>query len=189
MKSVPQPTIERLIVYYRYLEKIAHFDEIEVISSHQLGQSVGASAAKVRKDLSYFGEFGCKGVGYDVKNLKKRLGEILGFNKIWSMILVGTGNLGRALVNYQEFVRMGLHFAGIFDCDLSKIGNRVGELVVKSNHEIKEVVQKREIKIAVMAVPASEAHQVGKSLVDAGIKAIWNFAPVPLKWYNLKKYN
>lgn len=181
MKDVPQPTIERLVIYYRYLKKLVAIDEEKVIPSLKLGKSVGVSAAQVRKDLSYFGEFGCKGVGYNVRTLKLCLERILGFNKSWPIILVGAGNLGRALVNYHGFKMMGFHIVEIFDCDLNKIGNRVGGLTVRSTKEIATFVNEKNIKIAVVAVPADEAQIVAEKLVDSGIKAIWNFAPVILK--------
>lgn len=181
MKGVPQPTIQRLVSYYRYLKKLVELDEEKVICSQKLGAAVGTSSAQVRKDLSYFGEFGCKGVGYDIFSLKNSLEKILGLNEGWSAILVGAGNLGRALVNYQGFKKMGLNIVGVFDCDLNKIGNKVGDLVVKSDREIAAVVDKEEAKIAILAIPDSEAQEVAEQLVDAGVKAIWNFAPVPLQ--------
>lgn len=181
MKGVPQPTIQRLVSYYRYLRKLTKIDEKEVICSKKLGKEVGTSSAQVRKDLSYFGEFGCKGVGYDVQSLKNSLEKILGLEKEWSAILVGAGNLGRALVNYQGFKKMGLNIVGVFDCDLNKIGNRVGDLVVKSDREILSVVEKEKAKIGILAIPDSEAQTVAEQLVEAGIKAIWNFAPIPLR--------
>lgn len=181
MDGVPQPTIERLVIYYRYLKKLAAHDDDKVISSLDLGHSVGVSAAQVRKDLSYFGEFGCKGVGYNVSNLKKSLEQILGFNRNWPIVLVGAGNIGRALVNYPGFKVMGLNIIAIFDCDLDKIGNRVGGLIVKSNKEIERVIKDKGVELAIIAVPVDEAQGVAEKLVKAGIKAIWNIAPVTLK--------
>lgn len=180
MIAVPQPTIERLVVYYRYLRKKSQYDEIKVVSSLQIGKNVGVSAANVRKDLSYFGEFGRKGVGYNVNNLLKRLEKILGFNKFWPIILVGTGNLGRALINYQGFEDMGFKIVAAFDCDLNKIGNRIGKITVKSVKELETIINKKRIRLAILTIPGEEAQNVVDKLVKAGIKAIWNFAPVPL---------
>ncbi len=180
-RGVPRPTIERLVTYYRYLERLVQTGEQEIVSSTQLGNGVGVSAAQVRKDLSYFGEFGYKGVGYDVQNLKNCLERILGFNQSWPIILVGTGNIGRALVNYPGFKLMGLNIVEIFDCSLDKIGNMVGNLTVRSNKEINRVVTEKKIKLAIISVPAQEAQPVAERLVNLGIKAIWNFAPVSLK--------
>ncbi|MFW5985787.1 MAG: redox-sensing transcriptional repressor Rex [Halanaerobiales bacterium] len=181
MKQVPQPTIERLITYYRYLEKISVFDEVDYISSLELGKKVGISAANVRKDFSHFGEFGCKGVGYHVDNFKRSIKKILGFDREWPMILVGVGNLGSALVNYRGFRRMGLKFVAAFDCDLNKIGNRIGNLRVRSNKELDDFVQKTGVEMAVLTVPANEAVDVANQLVRSGIRGIWNFAPVPIE--------
>ena len=181
MKGVPRATIKRLVIYYRCLSKMAKQDNHEVISSLNLGKKVGISAAKVRKDLSYFGDFGCKGVGYNVDELKRSLAKILGFNEACSMVLVGAGNLGRALVNFQEFKKMGLNIVEIFDNDLNKIGNKVGKFVVKSSKKLKKVVTEKDIEIGIIAVTPDEAQPVADKLVEAGIAAIWNFAPVSLK--------
>ncbi|ACL69060.1 redox-sensing transcriptional repressor Rex [Halothermothrix orenii] len=180
MNEVPQATIERLVVYYRYLKKMAERDLEDTISSKTLGDAVGTSAAQVRKDLSYFGEFGCKGVGYDINSLKKCLERILGFNRVREIALVGAGNLGRALVNYQGFKEMGMEIVEVFDCDIDKINNRVGRLTVRSVNEMEKIIRKRNIKTAIIAVPEEEAQGVASSLVKAGVKAIWNFAPVAL---------
>jgi redox-sensing transcriptional repressor len=181
MKGVPQPTIHRLVAYYRCLKRLAENGDETVICSSKLGEDVGTSSAQVRKDLSYFGEFGCKGVGYDIQELKKCLEKILGLNKTWSVILIGAGNLGRALINYQGFKRMGLDIVEVFDYDLDKIGNRVNYMTVKNIKDLEEVVSQRDIKIAVLAIPVDDAQQVAERLVKVGIKAIWNFAPTPLK--------
>ena len=180
MRGVPQATIKRLVIYYRYLNKISQNSEDEVISSLELGKNTGTNAAKVRKDLSYFGDFGRKGVGYDIERLKKNLGKILGCNDSCAMVLVGAGNLGRALVNYQEFKKLGLNIVDIFDNDLNKIGNRVGKFVVKSSKNLQKNKKKKNIQIGIIAVPPEEAQSVANDLVNYGIGAVWNFAPVSL---------
>ncbi len=181
MKGVPQPTIHRLVAYYRCLKRLAEKDEEKVICSKKLGEDVGASSAQVRKDLSYFGEFGCKGVGYNIHELKKCLEKILGLNKTWPVVLVGAGNLGRALLNYQGFKKMGLDITEVFDYDLDKIGNRVGNMIVKNIKDLEQLVSARDIKLAILAIPVEDAQEVAEKLVKVGIKAIWNFAPTPLK--------
>lgn len=181
MKGVPQPTLQRLVVYYRYLKKLAEMDEEKVVCSKKMGEDVGTSSAQVRKDLSYFGEFGCKGVGYEVSTLMRCLERILGVNKRWKVVLVGAGNLGRALVNYQGFNRLGIEIVEAFDNDLDKIGNRVGKLAVKNDKEMELIIRKNNIKLAILAVPGEEAQQVARRLVAAGIRAIWNFAPELLR--------
>lgn len=180
MKDVPGPTIRRLILYYRYLEELAKKDPDRKISSVALGKGVGVTATQVRKDLSYFGPLGLKGVGYEVGSLKNRLEKIIGFNRNWEVALVGAGNLGRALVYYQKFKDLGLNIVEVFDCDLNKIGNMINGITVKSTKEMQRIIFERGIKIAVIAVPAGEAQQVAEELVKAGVRAIWNFAPVPL---------
>lgn len=181
MKEVPGPTIKRLVQYYRYLDELERKDGEQVISSVMLGKGVGVSATQIRKDLSYLGHLGCKGIGYDVMTLKCKLKEKIGFNRNWPTVLIGAGNLGRALVHYDKFKKLGLNIIEIFDCDLSKIGNMVNGLCVRSSKELVGVITENEIKIAVIAVPAAEAPLVANTLIKAGIKAIWNFAPVPLK--------
>lgn len=179
MREIPGPTIKRLILYYRFLEQLAE-EEDRIFSSVTLGKAVGVSATQVRKDLSYFGSLGHKGLGYKADDLRKSLEKIIGFNKTWEVALVGAGNLGRALVYYQKFRDLGLKITEIFDCDLAKIGNMVNGIVVKSTKEMTTVIAEKGIRIAIIAVPESEAQLLAEKLVGAGVKAIWNFAPVPL---------
>ena len=178
--SIPEATIERLPLYYRCLDKLVTFEEMEVVSSKELGGRLGIPSTQVRKDLSYYGEFGRRGVGYNVKDLKKSVGKILGVNKKWPAILIGAGNLGRALVNYDGFEKMGLKVTDILDNDLNKIGNKVGNITVKSVKQLDNAVKENESKLGIITVPAEAAQQVAEELVDAGVKAIWNFAPTRL---------
>ncbi|MFW5985855.1 MAG: redox-sensing transcriptional repressor Rex [Halanaerobiales bacterium] len=179
-RSIPKATIERLPLYYRCLDKLSTFEDVEVISSKGLGGRLGIPSTQVRKDLSYYGEFGRRGVGYDVEKLRKSVGKILGVNKQWPAVLVGAGNLGRALVNYEGFIKMGLRITSVLDADLNKIGNKVGDITVKSMKELEDVVAKDDIKLGIMTVPADSAQQVANQLVEAGIKSLWNFAPTRL---------
>lgn len=178
--SIPAATIERLPLYYRCLDKLATFEEIEVVSSKDLGGRLDIPSTQVRKDLSYYGEFGRRGVGYNVKELKRSIGKILGVDKKWSAVLVGVGNLGRALINYAGFNKMGLEITDVFDNDLNKIGNRVGSIKVKSINKLEETINKKGINLAIVTVPADPAQEVVNDLVDYGIKAIWNFSPTRL---------
>lgn len=180
MKKIPQASIQRLVAYYRYLTIIARRDEEEVICSKKLGHDVGVSSAQVRKDLSYFGEFGCKGVGYNIMDLKKCLGKILCLNQKWEVVLIGAGNLSRALVNFPGFKQMGIDIVEVFDNDLDNIGNKISNLVVNNVKDMERIIVNRGIKIAIMALPVEEAQFTAERLVNIGIKAIWNFAPVPL---------
>lgn len=178
--SIPNATIERLPLYYRCLDKLDTFEEVDVISSKELGGRLGIPPTQVRKDLSYYGEFGRRGVGYDVHDLKKSVGDILGIDRVWDTILVGAGNLGRALVNYDGFNKMGLNMVGVFDNDLNKIDNRIGDLTVKSTKEMEDVIEATNARVGILAVPADSAQDVADKMVDVGIKAIWNFAPTRL---------
>ena len=178
--SIPAATIERLPLYYRCLDKLSTFEETEVVSSKDLGGRLGIPSTQVRKDLSYYGEFGRRGVGYNVKDLKKSIGKILGVDKKWPAVLVGAGNLGRALINYAGFGKMGLEITDIFDNDLNKIGNRVGTIKVKSTNKLEETIKKKNINLAIVTVPADPAQDVVDDLIDYGIKAIWNFSPTRL---------
>ncbi len=178
--SIPAATIERLPLYYRCLDKLSMFEETEVVSSKDLGGKLDIPSTQVRKDLSYYGEFGRRGVGYNVKDLKKSIGEILGVDKKWPALLIGAGNLGRALINYAGFSKMGLKITDIFDNDLNKIGNRVGSIKVKSINDLEETINDKDINLGIVTVPADSAQEVVDQLVDYGIKAIWNFSPTRL---------
>ncbi|MGM0603240.1 MAG: redox-sensing transcriptional repressor Rex [Bacillota bacterium] len=178
--NIPKATIERLPLYYRCLDKLATFEEVEVVSSKDLGGRLGIPSTQVRKDFSYYGEFGRRGVGYNVQELKRSVGKILGVDKLWPAVIVGAGNLGRALVNYGSFEMMGLEIVEVFDNDLSKIGNQINGIEVKSIQIIKEALKERDIKLGVISVPSDAAQEVADEMIDAGIKAIWNFAPTRL---------
>jgi len=177
---IPKATIERLPLYYRCLDRLSIYEDIDVVSSKELGGKLGIPSTQVRKDLSYYGEFGRRGVGYDVDSLKRSIARILGVNKLWSAALVGAGNLGTALVNYGGFFSMGLKITNVFDIDLAKIGNKVGNISVQSMKEIKETAKSNNISIGIVTVPAGEAQQVTEELVEAGIRSIWNFTPTRL---------
>jgi len=179
-ENIPKATIERLPLYYRCLDKMDTFEEVEVVSSKDLGGKLDIPSTQVRKDLSYYGEFGRRGVGYNVNELKRSVGKILGVDRIWPAVLVGAGNLGRALVNYRSFAMMGFEITDILDNDLDKIGNVINEREVKSVQEIDQIVKEDDIKLGVIAVPSEAAQEVADEMVEAGIKAIWNFAPTRL---------
>ncbi len=178
--SIPEATIERLPLYYRCLDKLATFEGVDVVSSKELGGRLGIASTQVRKDLSYYGEFGRRGVGYDINDLKDSIGKILGVNKQRPAALVGAGNLGRALVNYKGFRKMSLDISCVLDNDLNKIGNQVGGIVVQSIQKASGIITEKQIEIGIITVPGEAAQKVAEKLVEAGIKAIWNFAPTRL---------
>lgn len=178
--NIPKATIERLPLYYRALDKMDTFEEVEVVSSKELGGRLDIPSTQVRKDLSYYGEFGRRGVGYNVNELKISVGKILGVDRIWPAVLVGAGNLGRALVNYRSFTMMGFEITQILDSDQEKIGRTVNQLEIQEVEKIEEVVKENDIKLGVISVPAESAQEVADEMIEAGIKAIWNFAPTRL---------
>lgn len=175
----PATTIERLPLYYRCVEKL-NSQGIEVISSQELGDMIGIPSTQVRKDLSYYGEFGRRGVGYEVQNLIRNLKKILGLDKSWDLLLVGAGNLGQALVNYGGFKNLGLNINYVLDNDVDKIGSQLGDTEIGDIENLEETITNNEINIAILAVPAERAQMVADRLVQAGIEAIWNFTPTRL---------
>ncbi|ADG83390.1 redox-sensing transcriptional repressor Rex [Thermincola potens] len=177
--KIPEATITRLSVYSRFLEAIDK-KGIVTISSGEIAEGTGVSPAQVRKDLAYFGEFGTRGVGYNVKDLLKHTLKILGLTNRWSVVVVGAGNLGSALVSYRGFRQRGFDIVGVFDNDLTKIGKKLLDLEVLGTEEIPRVVKEHNVKMGVITAPASAAQDVANILVKSGVKAILNFAPTVL---------
>ncbi|MGM0369700.1 MAG: redox-sensing transcriptional repressor Rex [Bacillota bacterium] len=175
----PATTIERLPLYYRCVQKLDS-KGVDVISSKELGAMIEIPSTQVRKDLSYYGEFGRRGVGYEVKNLVKNLKRILGLDESWDLLLVGAGNLGQALVNYGGFKRLGLNINYALDIDQDKIGNNLGAAEIHQLDQLEEIIAANNINIAILAVPDENAQQVADRLVAAGVEAIWNFVPIRL---------
>jgi redox-sensing transcriptional repressor len=177
--KIPEATIIRLSVYSRYLAQCDRRG-IVTISSNEIAEGVGVSSAQVRKDLAYFGEFGTRGVGYNVKDLHRHIMKILGLNQKWPLVIVGAGNLGTALSMYGGFRERGFHVVGIFDDDPNKIGYKLNGVEVFPVSQLKEVVTEGGAKIGVITVPAPAAQEVANLLIESGVKAILNFAPVVL---------
>ena len=176
LPKIPEMTIRRLSVYTRCLQQLEE-DGVKTVSSQELAERFNLNSAQVRKDLAYFGEFGVRGIGYYVAGLKAELQKILGLDREWAVALVGFGNLGSALLHYKGFARQGFRIAAIFDDDPAKIGREVGGVRVLSSRELSREVKARGIQIAIVAVPPEAAQAVTDQLVEAGIKAILNFAP------------
>ncbi len=176
-EDIPTPAVYRLSFYLRQLEAFQKGDK-HTISSKQLGDALGYTDAQVRKDLAYFGQFGHPGIGYRVEELISQLRKILGTDKVWNVLLVGAGNLGRALMAYHGFLRKGFRLAAVFDADPSKVGQEFGELKIESMDRLAAVAGEEKIKLAIMSVPADAAQAVADKLVAAGIRGIMNFAPV-----------
>jgi len=177
--KIPDIIIGRLPVYLRALQRMSE-KGMKTTSSQELGDYVGISAAQIRKDISQFGEFGKQGTGYSIPFLIEKLREILKVNQMWDMVVVGVGDVGRALARYGGFAERGFRVAMIFDADPSKIGQKVGEFTIEDASDLIERVRAAKIRLAMVAVPASAAQAVADMLVQAGIKAIVNYAPTVL---------
>ncbi len=175
-RQIPEATVARLPVYLRALQDLLK-DEQATVSSERLASMAGVNAAKVRKDLSYFGSYGTRGVGYDVEFLLFHIRRELGLTHDWPTVIVGMGNLGQALANYGGFQERGFVVAALADSDPKKVGQRVGDLVVDDAADLDEIVEERKITIGVIATPAAAAQEVADRMVDAGITSILNFAP------------
>jgi redox-sensing transcriptional repressor len=178
-ESIPNPAVRRLSLYLRQLESVQRTGR-RTISSKQLGESLHLTDAQVRKDLAYFGQFGHPGIGYKVEDLILEVRKILGTDKVWNVVLVGAGNIGRAMAGYRGFDRKGFRVIGVFDNDPAKVGRKLGGFTIQPLSEIADAVQKSPIKLAIMAVPADSAQDVADQLVAAGIRGLLNFAPVSL---------
>jgi len=177
--KVPEATIIRLSVYSRYLTEVDR-KGIITISSGEIAEGVGVSPAQVRKDLAYFGEFGTRGVGYNVKDLRQHILKILGLSIDWSVTLVGLGNLGLALSSFKGFMERGFIINSIFDEDPKKVGTMIGNVKVMPVDQLEVVVQQNSTQIGIVAVPAASAQDIVDRLVKSNVKAILNFSPVVL---------
>lgn len=176
---VPEATVTRLSIYSRYLERLDR-NGVNSVSSGEIADGVGVSPAQVRKDLAYFGEFGTRGVGYNVKDLMRYTLKILGLDRHWNLILVGAGNLGYALCTYKGFNNRGFSIVGVFDNDLTKIGKRINELEVLPMESMPELIKEQNVRIGIIATPTRAAQEVADYMVKSGLQAILNFAPLPL---------
>jgi redox-sensing transcriptional repressor len=176
---IPNPAVRRLSLYLRQLEAFRRKDR-KTISSKQLGESLGLTDAQVRKDLAYFGQFGHPGIGYRVDELIVKVRQILGTDKTWNVLLVGAGNLGRALLAYRGFDAKGFRMVAVFDSDPAKVGTRHGGFVILPPTELASTIRAQNIRLGIIAVPADYAQDVANQLVDAGIRGLLNFAPVSL---------
>ena len=178
-EPVPNPAVRRLSLYLRQLEAFKRKDR-RTVSSKQLGESLGLTDAQVRKDFAYFGQFGHPGIGYRVDDLIGQVKRILGTDKTWNVLLVGAGNLGRALLAYRGFDQKGFRLVAVFDADPGKVGKKHGGFVIQPLTDMAATVQKQTIKLAMIAVPADSAQDVADQLVAAGVRGLLNFAPVSL---------
>ncbi len=177
--KIPEATVSRLSVYSRYLTEVRK-QGIVSISSGEIAEGVGGTPAQVRKDFAYFGEFGTRGVGYNVDQLNQEIMNILGLDKTWNVILIGAGNLGSALSQYRGFRERGFQIIGIFDNDLNKVGLMLNGLPIYAISQLTDFVARNDVSIGIIAVPAEYAQDVADLLLETDIQGILNFAPVVL---------
>ncbi|MBQ2119732.1 MAG: redox-sensing transcriptional repressor Rex [Peptococcaceae bacterium] len=178
--KIPEATVSRLSVYSRYLTGVEE-QGIVNISSGEIAEGVGGTPAQVRKDLAYFGEFGTRGVGYNVKQLNQEIMGILGLKKGWNMILIGAGNLGSALSQYRGFQTRGFNIVAVFDNDMNKVGLKLNGLPIYAVNQMAEFIDNNDISIGIITVPSEYAQDIADILVETkNIKGILNFAPVVL---------
>lgn len=173
----PDVVVRRLPLYARSLRYLLQ-DGVYSVSSQELGERINVTAAQIRKDLSYFGEFGKQGIGYDVEKLLDQIERILGLTQDWPVALIGVGQLGQAIVRYDGFRSKGIHIVALFDNDTAKLGQEIGGMPIMHTDQIEEVVHQKQIRMAIVAVPAQQAQPVTDRLVTAGVRAILNYAPI-----------
>ncbi len=175
-QKVSASTVRRLSKYYRTLNDLLR-DGIEHVSSEELARIDGFTSAQVRKDFAYFGNFGKRGLGYNVIDLRNQIANILGLNRQWNVAIVGAGNIGSALIDYGEFAAHGFNVRLILDNDPCKVGASLKSLIVRDAEALREEFRRENIEIAILAVPAEAAQAVAEKVVAAGVRAILNFAP------------
>jgi len=180
MKKIAVSTINRLSQYYRTLGLLIEKDT-ETVSSEEIADLEGVTSAQVRKDLSFFGTFGKRGLGYNTHDLRKEIGKILGLSKKWNVALIGVGNIGRALMDYEEFKKQGFLIKAAFESDPQKVDEVIHNIKVDHISDICPIIAEEKIEIAIIAVPARVAQSVVDQLVECGVRAFLNFAPISIK--------
>lgn len=178
-KDISQAVIGRLPRYFRYLGELKD-NGVERISSNDLSKLMKVTASQIRQDLNNFGGFGQQGYGYNVNYLYTEISKILGLDLEHRIVVIGAGNLGRALLNYESFKRRGFIFMGIFDENPDLVGKKVGDIEVRSMDDLKDYIQEHKIDVAVLTIPKKAAKSVSETLIEDGIKAIWNFANIDI---------
>lgn len=176
---VPDIVVGRLPLYLRALTQM-QAEGKEITSSQELGERLGISSAQIRKDLSQFGEFGKQGTGYNIGYLGEQLKSILKVDRVWDVVLVGVGDLGRAVANYAGFLDRGFRIRAVFDNNPEKIGKQAGEFNIRDASEIGNEIQSSGIQVAMLTVPSNQAQEVADQLVEAGIRAILCYAPTSI---------
>ena len=179
-KKISETVIRRLPVYYRYLEEESEKGQVR-ISSKGLSEKTGFTASQIRQDLNNFGGFGQQGYGYNVESLKDEIAKIIGINKIRKAVVIGSGSLGCAIAKYKGFKNSGLEVKSLFDTNEEKIGTSIEGVAIRDMSELKDFVTKNKIDVGIIATPATSAQEITDTLVELGVKGIWNFAPLDLE--------
>jgi redox-sensing transcriptional repressor len=177
--KIPKAVVSRLSLYLRELQQLLR-EESKTISSTKLGRRLGFTASQVRKDFAYFGQFGYPGIGYKCEELVAKIRSILGTDRTWPVVLVGCGNLGQALLGYRGFSTQGFEVVAAVDVDESLVGTKIEGLTIELLSSLPKIVTEKQIRVAILAVPAKAADSAVQSILDAGITGILNFAPVTL---------
>ena len=178
-KNISMAVIKRLPKYHRYLQELMKND-VDRISSKELGEKIGFTASQIRQDLNCFGDFGQQGYGYNVRELYNQIVSILGLDQNYKTIMVGAGNIGQAIANYASFVRLGIELVGIYDVNPKVIGTKIRDIEIEAESNLREYLKNNSIDIGIICVPKINAQRVCDELIAGGIKGIWNFAPVDL---------
>lgn len=178
--GIPKGVINRLPLYYRYLAELRK-QEVEKVSSSELGEALGLTAAQIRSDLSYFGSFGQHGYGYRVDQLYLQISNILGLDRPYNLLLIGAGNLGRAIASYQNIRNRGFEIKAIFDNDPLLEGKFLSGCIIQPIDKLKEYLSLNKVDIGIITTPREVAQDVCNQMVAGGVKAIWNFAPIRLQ--------
>ncbi|MGH2829232.1 MAG: redox-sensing transcriptional repressor Rex [Actinomycetota bacterium] len=175
-RAIPEATVARLPLYLRSLVEM-HEKGLATVSSEGLADAAGVNSAKVRKDLSYLGSYGTRGVGYDVEYLIYQISRELGLTQDWNCVIVGVGNLGHALANYRGFTARGFRIVALVDSDEKKVGEKVGDLEIEHFEDLERIAKERQVSIGIIATPAPAAQDAADRLVAAGVQSVLNFAP------------
>lgn len=175
-RKVSDSTVRRLSMYLRVLRTI-QVEGIRTVSSERLAELGGLTSAQVRKDLSFFGNFGVRGRGYDVEDLQRELARILGVDRTWKAVVVGAGRLGSALTSYREFRNQGFYIVAVFDVDENKLGRRIGDCEILPVQQLQDYSERESIAVGIIATPQAAAQDAADCLVGGGVRAILNFAP------------
>lgn len=177
--NISMAVIKRLPKYHRYLGELLKND-VDRISSKELSEKIGFTASQIRQDLNCFGDFGQQGYGYNVKDLYNEIRGILGLSNEYKTVIIGAGNIGQAIANYTRFEKLGFYLSGIFDANPKLVGLRIKDIEIQDIDNLDEFLKNNKTDIGIICVPQKSAQKVCDSLVEGGVKGIWNFAPTDL---------